>query len=400
MKYQYRAANADGGLVSGTVAAETIRAAARMLRRQGLVVVDVKNDADQIASHGRKLRPPPTRDVLMAMHQLCTLLESGVTLEETVESFADSAGHPFLARQFYEINASLRRGISFSEALKACKLRIPGYFGPLAEAGELTGKLAPALRDGVAQWEYDIRTANELRNALTYPVILVISGISAVFLIFALVVPKFVNLLEKAKGEVPLLARMVLGTGSFVNKNMALMGVVAVLIAVLAVLCYRNKKIRQRGRDFLAGLPFFKSWMIETDIAGWSGMVSTLLENRVPLLKALEMAQRHVSLTLLSARLTHVSQSVRNGSSLAAALQDMDAITATGYNLIRVGERSGELPRMLRSLATLYSESGRNRVKRFLVLLEPMAILIIGAAVGIIMAGIMQAITSVNNISF
>ncbi|OQX08651.1 MAG: hypothetical protein BWK80_47910, partial [Desulfobacteraceae bacterium IS3] len=65
----------------------------------------------------------------------------------------------------------------------------------------------------------------------------------------------------------------------------------------------------------------------------------------------------------------------------------------------RVGERSGELPRMLRSLATLCTDSARNRIRRFLILLEPAAILIIGAAVGIIMAGIILAITSANNIS-
>lgn len=386
--------------MTGTIAAENLRAASRMLRRQGLAVVEVKNEADASTSRGRGMRPPPAKDVLIAMHQLCTLLESGVALEETVESFADSAGHPFLARQFSEINSSLRRGTSFSESLKASKLKLPAYFGPLAEAGELTGKLAAALRDGVEQWEHDLQVANELRNALTYPTILIISGISAILLIFALVVPKFVNLLDKARGEVPFLARMVLGTGSFVNKNMIPLGILALLLVALVVYCLRNQKTRQRAKDFLAGLPFFSKWMIETDIGGWSAMVATLLENRVPLLKALELAQRHVSLTLLSARLTHVSQTVRNGTSLAAALQDMDAITATGYNLIRVGERSGELPRMLRSLATLYAESGRNRIKRFLLLLEPMAILMIGVTVGVIMAGIMQAITSVNSISF
>lgn len=384
----------------GTVNADTLRAASRMLRRQGLAVVEVKNEAETVIHQGRRFRRPAAREVLMAMHQLCTLLESGVSLEESVESLADSAGHPGLARQFFEINGSLRRGSPFSEALKESRLNLPPYFGPLAEAGELTGKLAPALRDGVGQWEYDIRVANEFRNALTYPIILIVSGILAVLLIFALVVPKFVNLLAKARQEVPLLARLVLGTGAFVNKNMMVLGVMALLLAALGVFFYRNPRIRQRLRDFLAGLPLLKGWMIEMDIACWSAMVATLLENRVPLLKALELAQRHVSLSLLGARLTHVAQTVRNGASLATALQDMDAITAMGYNLINVGERSGELPRMLRSLATLYSESGRTRVKRFLLLLEPLAILIIGAAVGIIMAGIMQAITSVNSISF
>jgi general secretion pathway protein F len=399
MNYRYKAVNPDGGLVTGAVAAENLRSAARMLRQQGLNVVDLKNEIETVSNRSRRMRHPKSQDVLMFMHQLCTLLESGVSLEESVESLAESAGHPFVAREFADIAAALRRGISFSEALKSCKLRVPVYFQPLSEAGELTGKMAQAMRDGVNQWQYDIGTANELRNALTYPVILVISGVSAVLLIFALVVPKFVKLLDKAQGEVPFLARAVLGAGSFVNEHLILLIVSGAGLAALASYLFLNADMRQRGRDFLARMPVLKSWIVEIEVGNWSAMLATLLENRVTLLNALELAQRYVKITELRARLSRVSQSVRNGAALASSLQEMRAITATGYNLIRVGERSGELPRMLRSLATLCTDSARNRIRRFLILLEPAAILIIGAAVGIIMAGIILAITSANNIS-
>jgi len=366
MNYRYKAVNPDGGLVTGAVSAENTRTAARMLRRQGLNVVDLKNEIETASGRrtSRRMRQPKSQDVLMFMHQLCTLLESGVSLEESVESLAESAGHAFVAREFADIAAALRRGVSFSEALKSCKLRVPVYFQPLSEAGELTGKMAQAMRDGVNQWQYDISTANELRNALTYPVILVISGVSAVLLIFALVVPRFVKLLDKAQGEVPFLARAVLGTGSFVNEHLTLLMVSSAGFAALASYLFLNADMRQRGRDFLARVPVLKSWMLEIEVGNWSAMLATLLENRVTLLNALELAQRYVKITELRARLSRVSQSVRNGAALAPSLQEMRAITATGYNLIRVGERSGELPRMLRSLATLCTDSARNRIRR------------------------------------
>ncbi len=398
MNCQYKALNTDGKSVTGSLSAENPRIAARMLRQQGLNVVEMKNGIET-AGGPRISRQPKKQDVLIVMHQLCTLLESGVSLEESVESLAESSGHPMLAKEFGDIGAALRRGVSFSESLKASKLRIPDYFYPLAQAGELTGKMSHALRDGVTQWEYDLRTAEELRNALTYPIILVISGIAAVLLIFALVVPRFVKLLDRAQGDIPLLARIVLGMGSLVNDYLVWIITAGIGVSALAVCGFMDRKMRQQGRDFLARVPFLKIWLTETEVGHWAAMLATLLENRVSLLNALELARRSVCLTDLHARLSQVSQSVRNGTTLSAALQDMGAVTVSGYNLIRVGERSGELPRMLRSLANLYSESGRNRVRRFLIILEPAAILIIGAAVGFIMAGIILAITSANNIS-
>jgi general secretion pathway protein F len=98
-------------------------------------------------------------------------------------------------------------------------------------------------------------------------------------------------------------------------------------------------------------------------------------------------------------RLEQVLAAVRGGRSLADALSAAQVISATGNGLVRVGERSGELAAMLRSLAELYDESGRNRMKRFLTLLEPVAILLIGGVIGLIMTGIILAITSVNQIS-
>jgi general secretion pathway protein F len=399
MNYHYKAINTDGGVVTGSVNADNPRLAARILRHQGLNVVEVKSDAEKIRLGSRRMQKPGAQDVLVFMTQLCTLLESGVSLEETVESLAESAGHPFIAKEFAEIGAGLRKGVSFSAALKTSGLGLPGYFHPLAEAGELTGKMSRAMRDGVTQWEYDIRTSNEMRNALTYPMILVISGIAAVLLIFALVVPKFVKLLDRAQGDVPLLATLVLGMGKFVSDHLMLLSAGAIAAAAFTSYIFFNPGMRQRGRDFLARLPFLKHWMLESDMGRWAAMLATLLENRVGLLNALELAQRHITLTSLRARLSRVSQSVRNGASLAASLQETNAVTATGYNLVRAGERSGNLPQMLRSLAVLCTESGRNRVKRFLIILEPAAILIIGAVVGLIMGGIILAITSANNIA-
>ena len=91
-------------------------------------------------------------------------------------------------------------------------------------------------------------------------------------------------------------------------------------------------------------------------------------------------------------------QAVKEGETLSAALKAQDALLPTAYNILQVGEKAGELPAMLKSLANLYEKSGKNRMKRMLILIEPLAILIIGGAIGTIILGIILAITSASDI--
>ena len=150
--------------------------------------------------------------------------------------------------------------------------------------------------------------------------------------------------------------------------------------------------------DTLARLPLLGQWYSETDTAKWAMVMSAMLTSRVELVGALALASRGVRVSRRRAMLDRALAAVRGGQPLSAALETENALTATGYNLIRVGEQSGQLPEMMRSLATLYEENSSRRMKRVLTLIEPVAILCIGAFIGIIFIGVILAITAVNNV--
>ena len=116
---------------------------------------------------------------------------------------------------------ALLRGQSFRDALRGAGLEVPSYVHHLVEAGELSGRLAEALRRAVEQMQYDQRVAAELRSALLYPAILVVAGFAAVLLVFVFVIPQFSNLLDEAN-ELPLLAEAVLRSGVWFNENTVL----------------------------------------------------------------------------------------------------------------------------------------------------------------------------------
>ncbi len=398
MRYSYQAIDNQKQEVSGILTADTEREAFRQLGRRGLTPLSLSALGKK--SSRRKAGKPKQRDILIVLHELATLLESSVALIDAVESLANSSHHPFVTQTFSDMASQLRQGTAFSVALRECPLKLPWYMTQLVEAGELTGQVAMALRDGVAQMEYEARVANEMRNAMIYPVILILSGVAAVLMIFTIVVPRFAGILKNRTDDIPLLAKFVLNTGMFFNTYFEWIAGVVMVLAIITAYLFSQPILRAKFKDVSAKLPLFGVWIIESETARWAAMMSTLLENRVSLLGALELANEGVKLPSLNARLKQVNKAVKAGTSLSQALQENDALTATGHNLIRAGERAGKLPRMLRSLAKLLEESGQVRMKRFLLLIEPAAILVIGGVIGVIITGVILAITSVNQINF
>ena len=392
-EFNYEVFDREGRRVTGQAQAESAAEVVRRLTSDGHTVVDVSaRRAELRIAPRRRLR---AQELTVAFHELATLLESGVSLGDAVLAQSRGSHHPALAAGFASIGRGLAQGKNFLGALRDSGLPLPDYVSHLVEAGELSGQLADALRQAVGQMEYDQKVAAEFKSALTYPAILVAAGTAAVFFVFVFVVPQFSNLLD-AGNDLPLLAEVVLRTGAWFNANALLVVAAAVALVAIAVALLRRPTVRQGLVDGIARLPLLRDWLSEADTAKWASVMSAMLASRVELMDALGLAARGVRISRRRAGLARAEADVRGGVSLAEALEKQDTLTPTGYNLVRVGERSGQLAHMLRSLATLYEQNSTRRMKRFLNLIEPVAILIIGGFLGSIMIGVILAMTSVN----
>ena len=396
-EYDYEVIDRNGRLVKGRSEAASVTDLVRGLSAEGHTVVDVGER--RMADRPPFRRGPRPQDQLVAFHELATLLESGVSLGDAVEAQASGSRHPEVSAAFRLVATALTRGQSFHEALRGGGLALPSYVYHLVEGGELSGHLARALRQAVEQMQYEQRVAAELRSALLYPSILVLSGSAAVLLVFVFVIPQFSNLLERGGDDLPLLAEAVLRTGAWFNRNGWLVASVAAAAVAVAALLGRRAGVRQGARDGVAAFPFLGEWYAEVDTARWASLMSAMLTSRVALLDALGLASRSVSVSRRKIMLEQAAIDVRGGASLSEALEKRNALTPTGYNLVRAGERSGQLAPMLHALASLYEENSQRRMKRFLALIEPMAVVLIGGILGVIMVGVILAITSVNDLT-
>ncbi len=397
--FHYEAVDAAGAAVEGRIQARDDQDAMAQLRAQSLTPVTL-TEAAAVNAGARRGRITSTEKILL-IRELSTLLRAGITLADAVRSLAEARAGTSAGDGLMRGWRALNEGRPFVEALAEMRIEFPSYVSQLAATGEMTGKLAQALSDAMRQMEYDEKVREELRNSLTYPAVLVVAGIAAVMFVFIFVVPKFATLIKGARAaDIPQISLWIIQLGLFLKANWLLVAVaVALGIAILAS-TLRTDEGRTRWLTRLARLPLLGDWLLEAETGRWATTFGTLLSNRVPILAAIELSMQGLRFAKMRHAMQLVLRDVRGGDTLADAVAKYGVVTPTGVNLIRVGEKSGELAQMVATLGELHSEMGRNRMKRFLLILEPMAIVVIGGVIGLIMVSIMLVITSFNTARF
>lgn len=412
--FEYRGVDADLKRTRGFVEAVNRAQAMHMLLARGLNAYELHGIGHQtdetkqikqfnggVASNSggtSSLRAVGTDELRLCVQELATLLNAGISLADAVFNIARGhSGRP-LGHALDATYTGLRSGARFSKALSASGLRLPDYVSELVRAGEETGKLGEALVSASAQLEADAKFQRESRNALTYPMVLIASGLLATLVVFVFVVPKFANILTNPKADIPVFSRWVLEAGLWLVQNKILAGLSALTTVSGLVILFMQKSVRMQLWELASVLPLAKRWVVHVELSRWGSMLSVLLVHRVPLLDAMKHAANCLRGQSLRRKAQMIVSDVKSGQALAAAMQAHQFLDAVGLNLIRVGEQSGKLAETTGSLATLHRNHAEQNMKQFLVLLEPVTILLVSVFLGGIMISVMLAITSLTSV--
>jgi len=398
MRFHYQALQADGRVLTGQVEAGSPRDAYRDLARRGIRPTAITPAATRVRAGFATRKKAGRRDELYLLKELHALVAGGVPIAEAVGALEEATTHPALAAAFTRLHTGLHRGEPFAVAFARCFPAFPVYIHRLIEAGDMSGRLGEALADAAAELEREARFRTELRNALVYPLFLIAVGFLAILFMFVVVVPRFAVMFRGKFDQLPWLSYAVIAGGMWIREHLTLGAMVGAAVAAGLTYAFREPEIGNWLRGRLVRFPLLGGWLTEVETARWAAVLARLLENRVPLMSSLELARRALHGSEMQARMAQVERAVRSGRALAAALDDSRILPGTALSLIRVGERSGNLSEMMRSVAAIYDEIVRNRVKAILAIVEPAAILLIGGMIGLMAVAIFLAITSINNV--
>jgi general secretion pathway protein F/type IV pilus assembly protein PilC len=395
MKYQYSGIELSSNQrVEGELEAVSHQEAIRLLADKRIEAFAV----NEVSGHSGRGKRVTISDLVIPLQELATLSASGVSLIDAIRALSKNKEHPNLGKGFLKIASQIEDGSSLSEGLRESGLPFPKYVEHLVSAGELGGQLSMALTNASEQLNYEQAIKNDVRSALTYPLVLISAGIGAMLIIFFAVVPKFSHLLDGEK-ELPALAYLVLSAGQYANDApyTILAFVVAVVFAAGVILI--NPKVQIWLMDLALELPVIGPWLAEQDAARWASLCSAMLMARVNLVAVLKLAAESCEFTRRRSRAYAMIDDVEAGVTFTEALERARLVPNTSLNLVAVGDKTGQLAQMLKSVAALHDASCKRRMKQVLTLVEPIAILIVGAMLGVIILGVVLAITASTDIA-
>lgn len=380
--------------ITGDIEAVSQQEAMRMLAERRIEVF-VLEQSQQMPKSGRKVT---NSDLVIPLQELATLTSSGVSLIDAVRALGQNKEHPNLARGFMAIASRIEGGESLSAALASSGLPFPKYVAHLVSAGELGGQLPMALTNASEQLSYEQTIKNDVRGALTYPMVLVGSGLAAMLIIFFAVVPKFSHLLDGEK-ELPALAYLVLSAGQAVNDSPYIVLTCLAAVILCGVSIFTNQSVQRWLMNTAIELPVIGPWLSEQDAARWASLCSAMLQAKVNLVVALKLAAESCDYTARKSRALAMVADVESGVAFTEALERSRLVPNTSLNLVAVGDKTGQLSHMLTAVAALHDSSCKRRMKQVLTLMEPIAILIVGVIIGVMILGIVLAITASTDIA-
>ncbi len=384
--FAYRAVRRNGAVETGVVEAPSREAAIVQLGRRGAFAIEVTASTEPA---GRKLRVSAD-ELALGLRALATLLVAGIPLARALAALDDLVPPAWLP-VLPDLRRHVEQGERLAEALDASPLPLPASVIGIVRAGEAGSGLAAAVERCAELLEARAATRAAIRSALAYPSMLAVAGSASVALLVGLVLPRFAELLADAGQALPPSTRLVLGAGA--TLRVALLP--AALCLAASTIAWRIWVSRPdrltRWHGLLLSAPLLGPFRRCAAAGHACAALAALLESGVPLAAALPHAARAAGDRAVQSRLLAARARIETGERVSSALDAEDALTPTVVRLVRLGEESGTLARMLAHAARIESNHALQRLHRAIRVLEPALILLFGGLVMMVAAALLQA---------
>lgn len=390
--FAFRAIHPDGSEHCGQVTAETMAQARSTLVAQGLLPVEVTAaEAPQ-----RSFNRIPLRDLAIGLRLLSVLSEAGLPLDRSLAVFAQVAPGSWHARRLALIRAAAREGASLTTALRGAGVALPAHVQGMLGAAQAAGTMATVLRDAANVLDEEYRQRSSLTTALTYPALIAVVGTVAVFVLLIVVVPRFARLLGEGNPDVPPAVHALFLVANIDTRWLGLLVGGALLSGTVVVRAFASDPaFRQQVHERLLSLPVIGP--LRHAIAGGriAGALAAMLTAGVPLPSALAHCGEAGGDIALAARVRAAREQIVHGESLSRAFASANVVRPSVVQLVRAGEATGDMARLLGVAASLESEWSASRVRAIISLVEPALILLLGTLIALVAAAMLQAVYAV-----
>ena len=401
MNFEYRAACADGSVVAGNLTGINQRDVIRQLRALGQIPIRIDESTQDLRPKSSRLsfrkRKVSDRDVADITRELATLLRAGMPVDRALGVLTTLAENPALATMLDAVRDEVKGGSSLADAVARHDQVFDRLYINLLRAGESGGALEVVLERLAEHLDRNYETRSTVQSALIYPLVLVFVAVLSVFILLGYVVPQFTEMFESAGAALPVSTRITIAAGNFLQSWGWLLITAGILGGHFIKRQLAQDATAYRWHNLALSLPLAGTIIIKNEVSRFARTLATLLQNGIPILKALAIVKDTMSNRVLADSLDEVVSHMSDGQSLSDPLK-ATRFPAFAVQMIRVGEESGNLSEILMQVAETYDRDTQVTIKRSLALLEPILILGLGALIAGVIISILVAILGVNEL--
>lgn len=403
-RYHYIAIAGGGKKVKGVVTAESPYAARKQLRVRNIhpsTVTEVGSKSEGKIGLLSFFSKRNKAQLIDFTKQMATLLSSGIKLTEALSVLTMQTSDARFRHALTDIRDRVVTGESFTDALKDYGDYFDVIYVSMVRVGEVTGTLGESLSTIAGFMEKRRRVESKVKTAMVYPIVLVLFCIVAILILTIKVIPTIGKEIERAGRELPWITRRLMDVGHVLTSWWLLVVIAAVAGIVWAVHKFLSTDRGAYLRDrFLLSLPLFGPLIKQRVVARFASTLSTLLGSGLAMAESLRVVAEVTGNILMKRAVQQARERILAGTDIATPLRDSGVIDPAIAHMVAVGEKSGELEKMLKSISDNLESSTDIVIERLGAAVEPVIIIVMAAIVGVIAYATILPILEVSSVNF
>jgi type IV pilus assembly protein PilC len=382
--------DASGSQRKERISAETPNDARTLLKSQGWFILEIKEEKGfnfSMEAISISMTKVTVKDKAIFSRQFAALVNAGVALVRGLGVLADDCTNPKLKQALMDINADVQQGTNLSDAMRKHPACFDNLYVALIQAGEVGGVLDEVLNRLAKLLEDLNRLQNQIKSALTYPVVVGILAVTIFVAMTVFLIPVFADIFTDLGADLPAFTQLMLLISKFLCTPLNWVMMVAAFVAGSFAFnrYYATLNGRRTLDRFSLKVPLFGNLIQKTATARFCRTFGSLSKAGVPILTALEIVRDTAGNQVISEAVDEARKDVQNGGMISIALQKYGVFPTMAIQMISIGEETGELDGMLMKVADFYEDEVEQAVKSLTSIIEPLMIVVLGGMVGSIL---------------
>jgi type IV pilus assembly protein PilC len=398
MIFNYEALTSTGEKKSGTIETSSKDLAIAAIQRRGLILSNISENVPKkgllnitfFASEN-----VPMKDIVIMSRQMSTLFESQVAALKAFNLLSENTENKVLAKILNDVAEDIKSGVYISIALSKHPRVFSDFYVNMVKSGEESGKLTQTFSYLADYLDRQYQLSSKTKNALIYPGFVIGVFLIVMTLMFVFIIPKLTVIIKESGMAVPFFTQIIMTVSDLLINYGAILLVGVVLFVIYIARYSRTASGKMYFDRLKITFPVFRNIYTKLYLARISDNMDTMLSSSIPIVRAIELTSAVTGNLVYGALLKDVADSVKAGSSLSDAFSKHKEIPSIMSGMIRVGEETGSIGNILKTLGHFYTREVNEAVDTMVSLIEPIMIIMLGLGVGILLASILMPIYNI-----